>query len=63
MMIGRPTLFGTVQLTSRLVVLPEVADTSVIVGARGGSLWLFTSNVTDIVSEPPSPSSTATVNP
>ena len=36
-MFGRPVFVGAVQLTSRLVVLPVVADTEGTFGASGGS--------------------------
>ena len=36
-MSGRPVLDGALQLTSRLVMLPEVAVTTGAAGASGGS--------------------------
>ncbi len=61
MIAGRPVLAGAAQLTSRLVVLPEVAVTEGIAGATGFSSALSTVIVTAIVSEPPLPSSAFTV--
>ena len=58
---GRPVLAGAGQLTSRLVVLPEVAVTVGIAGATGFSTSLSTLIVTAIVSEPPLLSSAFTV--
>ncbi len=52
---------GAAQLTSRLVVLPEVAVTVGIPGASGFSTALSTVIVTAIVSVPPLPSSAFTV--
>ena len=49
MIAGRPVLLGALQLTSRLVVLPEVADTDGAGGASGGSLMSVTLMVTGIV--------------
>ena len=60
-MAGRPVFVGAVQLTSRLVVLPVVADTEGADGASGASFWSITFSVTVIVSEPLLPSSTLTV--
>ena len=61
MIAGRPVLAGAVQLTSRLVVLPEVAVTAGIAGATGFSSASSTVIVTAIVSEPPLPSMAFTV--
>ena len=52
---------GALQLTSRLVVLPEVADTDGAAGATGASSWSATLMVTSTVSVPPLPSSALTV--
>ena len=54
-------LAGAVQLTSRLVVLPEVAVTVGIAGATGFSSALSTVIVTAIVAEPLLPSMAFTV--
>ena len=52
---------GAVQLTSRLVVLPGVADTDGAAGAAGASNRSKTLRVTSTVSVPPLPSSALTV--
>ena len=62
MIDGRPMFAGAVQVTSRLVVLPEVVVTVGAAGASGVSVVsLVTVMVTVIVSEPPLPSSALTV--
>ena len=48
-MAGRPVFVGAVQLTSRLVVLPEVAVTEGSAGASGGSFTFVTFSVTSMV--------------
>ena len=59
---GRPVFDGAVQVTSRLVVLPEVAVTVGAAGASGVSVVvLVTVMVTAIVSEPPLRSLTLSV--
>ena len=60
-MVGRPVLAGTIQLTSRLVALPEVAVTVGAFGASGGSSRSSTFRVTAIESVPPLPSVTVSV--
>ena len=60
-MFGRPVFVGAVQLTSRLLFDPGVADTEGAFGASGGSSWSMTFSVTAIVSEPLLPSSTLTL--
>ena len=61
MIDGRPVLSGAVQVTSKLVVLPEVAVTVGAAGATGASFRSLTLRVTLIVSVPPFLSSAFTV--
>ena len=60
-MAGRPAFDGAVQLTSRLVADPGVADTEGAAGATGGSFTSVIPIVTAMVSVSPLPSSAFTV--
>ena len=60
-MSGLPLLSGAVQVTSRLSVVPETAETVGSAGAEGGSSTSAMSMVTAMVSVPPLPSSALTV--
>ena len=56
-----PVFVGAVQLTSRLVFDPAVADTVGAAGMPGGSSTSVTVIVTVMVSVPPLPSSALTM--
>ena len=59
-MSGLPVLSGAVQLTERLVLLPETGETVGGSGANGGSFTSVSSICTKTASVPPLASSTLT---